>query len=1022
MPAMTRLRVYRRVQRWAVSGILGIGLVIGGLAAWLIYRTQTEALEKELFYQVELQTVALQSEISRLVGIAAQITGGTRIREVLEKYNRREIDLPDLIEFTRARLEDPLKVIRDLKGIARLDPRGQALVEVGEPIPKSLWPSQLSTREPSLGMPAMISGDYRLAIGAPILNGEGVRIGTDIVLLDPSRLNEIMGDFHLKHRASKTVSLATIEGSTVTTFLASGEPPEHMIPRSELVRARPGSKKAGLFRTDAAENDASLIIYRPVGNTAWTFVMVSDVFMAFRPALDQAALTALTALALILAGSGISYALIRSLARNPDEKNESLMISPEHDRALLEEMQSTDAIVQSILNNTPSVIYIKNRAGRYQLVNRAYAKFSNKTRGEIIGKTDHDLFPPEIADKLRLNDLRVMDGDQAIEVDEQLPHEEGLHDYLSVKFPLHGPDKRVYAVCGISTDITDRKSTENRLRQSAKVFESSGEGLVITSPDGTIVDVNPAFSEIMGFAQAELIGRNPRVWKSDRHPPEFFQEMWHSISTLGQWRGEIWNRRKNGSLIPELLTIKNVLDDKGSLLNYVAVYSDISHIKQSQAELEYLAHHDALTDLPNRVLFNARLEHAILRAQRRRSKLAVVFLDLDQFKNINDRLGHNAGDRLLTRTAKLLKQQLRKTDTIARIGGDEFTFLLEDVFDSDDVILTVEKILRAFDSEFLLEEYRPRVTSSLGISLYPEDGGDAETLLRNADSAMYRAKREGRNTYRFYTEALTAHAIEHMRLEKGLQKAVEDQELTLHYQPQFDFASGQIIGMEVLVRWDQPGRGILPPDSFIRVAEDSGVIRSLDEWVMTTAFRQAKVWLDQGLRVGTVAINISSKDIDQGGLAERVEALLKKFDFPAEHLEIELTESFVLGRPGRAVDELMRLRALGIRLAVDEFGAGCSSLAYLRTLPVKRLKIDKSFVRDIPADLDHAAVTRAIVALGASLQLELVAVGVETSEQRDYLAEVGCRTGQGYLFCRPLPADDMERLLRGFTDPPEPGV
>ncbi|MGH8549007.1 MAG: EAL domain-containing protein [Methylococcales bacterium] len=1003
-------------------GIFATGLVIGGIAIWLIYQNQNEALASELIFEVELQTMALDSEVSRLIGIATQITSRTQIRDELEKYNRREIDLPSLIAFTRPKLEDPLHGIQDLKGITRIDPRGALLVEVGEPIAKPLWPRNVSTLQPSLGIPQSISENYRFAISAPILNRNGVQVGTDIVLVDHTRLNELMGDFYRKNPSARAIFLATIEESNVSTFLAFGARPDRVISRPDLIRILLASRKVGLIDAPGADSDSPVIVHKAVGDSGWAFVLIGDAPALYGSAVDQARFTALTILALILAGSWLTYGFIRPLTRNLDEKTERLVTSLDHNRALLEEMQTKEALVQSVLDNTPSVIYIKDRVGRYRLVNIAYEKFSKFKRGEIIGKTDHELFPAEIADKFRINDLKVIDGDHAIEVDEQAPHEDGIHDYLSVKFPLHDPDGRVNAICGISNDITDRKAAENRLRQSAKVFESSGEGLVITAPDGTIVDVNPAFSEIMGFDKAEVVGRNPRLWKSDRHSAEFFKEMWCSIEALGQWRGEIWNRRKDGSLIPELLTIKSVLDDKGCLLNYVAVYSDISKIKQSQAELEYLAHHDPLTDLPNRILFNARLEHAIDRAQRKGSGLAVVFLDLDQFKNINDSLGHCAGDQLLTRTAELLKRQLRKTDTVARIGGDEFTFLVEDIFDSDDVILTVEKILRAFDSEFLIGEHRIRITSSLGISVYPEDGDDAESLLRNADSAMYRAKREGGNTYQFYTEALTIHALEHARFENQLRKAIENQEFSLHYQPQIDFRNGRIVGMEALVRWSRPGGGIVLPDTFIAVAENCGVIRSLDEWVMATACRQAKIWLDQGLAIGTLAVNISGRHIDLGGFSKRVEMLLEAVDFPAEHLEIEITESFIMSRSERAIEELIRLHALGVRLAVDDFGIGDSSLTYLQTLPINRLKIDQSLIRDIPDDADDVAITRAIVALGTSLELELVAEGVETSQQRDFLVGIGCKIGQGYLFCRPVSAQDMRSLLQGVPDTPAPDV
>ncbi|MGR9105316.1 MAG: EAL domain-containing protein [Gammaproteobacteria bacterium] len=1004
-------RLHHRLKVWAVLGVLATGLVIGGIATWLLYQKQKEALSKELSYAVELHSQTLESELVRLVGIATQITSRTQIRKELEKYNRGKIDRQTLIDFTRPKLEDPMRLTQDIKGITRLDPAGDLLLEIGEPIEKSLWPSRISRESASLGIPGFVSGQYQLAISAPILNRNAALVGTDVVLFDHSRLYELMAEFYRKHANLLGIALLTIENSSIQAFLSMGVRPESILHRSDLSRALLGARKVGYSTVRNKNSKPILALYHSIGDSGWVFVLSGAEAALFQPAVELATYTAFAMLALILIGGSLTFALMRPLMRQLDDQTARLVILFENNRRLIDDMRSHEALVQSILDNTPAVIYIKDPAGRYQLVNGAYEKFSKLSRQHIIGKTDHQLFSAEIADRFRCNDLRVLDGGSAIEFDEQAPHEDGFHDYLSVKFPLLDSTGQVHAICGISTDISDRKAAERRLRQSAKVFESSGEGLVITNAEGTILDVNPAFTAIMGYEKTELLGKNPRLWKSDRHSREFFTQLWRSVREKGHWRGEIWNRRRDGSLIPELLTINQVLDEEGHVLSYVAVYSDISQFKQSQAKLEYLAHHDALTDLPNRVLFQARLEHGIERAERGGSNLAVVFLDLDQFKQINDSLGHNVGDQLLTLTATLLKQQLRKADTVARIGGDEFIFLLEDIFDSEDVIYTVEKILRAFDSEFLLAGHRLRITPSLGISIYPEDGRDAETLLRNADSAMYRAKAEGRNTYQFYTESLTIQALERLRLESGLRKAIENREFGLLYQPQIELVSGRIVGMEVLLRWHHPQEGIVLPDIFIPIAEDSGIIQALEDWVITSVCSQAKDWAGKGLDSGKIAVNISGKHIEQSRLSERLEHLLATFDLPAERIEIELTESFIMGRSGRSIDELMRLRNLGITLAVDDFGIGFSSLSYLKTLPINRIKIDKSFIRDIPGDHDDVAITQAIVALGTSLGLELVAEGVETSEQRDFLVGIGCTIGQGHLFFHPLSAEDMQKLL-----------
>lgn len=1009
-------RLYRRLRIWSALGILLTGLVIGGIFARLLYLNQKNATRNEIYYQAELHTMALESEVSRLVGIARQITSRSRIRQELERYNWGEVDKAALVAFTKPKLEDPMRLIPVLRGISRLDQEQDLLLEVGEPIPRSLWPADIGAETPILGVPRLIAGDGRLVVSAPIMDRNEERVGTDIVLFDDMGLRELMAGYHQRHGHVRSVILAKLSDDGIDPFMVYGSSPEAYLPPSLLVseamKSLIGGDRIGLHRIPGPQPGELNILHNPVGDSGWVFLVIGDEAALFGDAIRLSIVTALSILALTLIGAYMTFMFTGLLTKELGRQTGNLVDLLNDNQALLEEVRNSKALVQSLLDNTPSVIYVKDLQGRYKMVNAAYRRFSRLSPEQILGKTDHELFPTGIADMFRRNDLLVIEADRALEMDEKVHHEDGVHEYLSVKFPLHDREDKVNAVCGISTDITDRKAAENRLRQSATVFESSGEGLVITRNNGNIVDVNPAFTRIMGYAREELLGANPRLWKSDQHPQDFYDDMWARIKAGGQWRGEIWNRRKDGSLIPVLLTINAVLDAKGDIHNYVAVYSDISIIKQSQAELEYLAHHDVLTDLPNRVLFNARLVHAVERAERTGSTLAVIFLDLDHFKHINDSLGHNAGDQLLTQTAELLRFQLRRDDTVARIGGDEFTFLLEDVPDTEGVILVVEKILRAFDREFQLAEHRLRITASLGISIYPQDGKDAETLLRNADSAMYRAKAEGRNTYQFYTAALTAHALEHMRLEHGLREAIERHELELHYQPQIDLGSGGIVGMEVLMRWQHPEIGMVPPDKFIPIAEDSGLINALDQWAMETAFRQTKRWLDEDLPIGTVAVNISGKHISQGGLSERVAALLSELELPAEHVEIELTESFIMGRSKRDIEELFKLRELGVTLAVDDFGTGYSSLSYLKTLPINRLKIDKSFIQDIPQDANDVAITEAIVALGGSLRLELVAEGIETPQQRDFLIGIGCGLGQGYLFSRPVPAEGMRELLR----------
>lgn len=555
------------------------------------------------------------------------------------------------------------------------------------------------------------------------------------------------------------------------------------------------------------------------------------------------------------------------------------------------------------------------------------------------------------------------------------------------------------------------QDSDERLRLSATVFEHSVEGIVITDPEGNIVDVNRAFSDILGYSRDEVVGQTPRLWRSGRHDKEFFRGMWTSLIETGQWRGELWNRRKDGSVFPEWLTINDVRDEQDGLTHYIGIFSDISHIKKSQEQIDFLAHHDPLTELPNRLLFHERLEHAIHHSSRHGSQLAVVFVDLDRFKQVNDGLDHVHGDQLLQKVAKRLSKITRSDDTLARIGGDEFIILLEAIDKSEAVGLTVQKISSAFDEPFDLQENEIDITASIGIAIYPRDGDDAETLIRNSDTAMYRAKELGRNNYQFYTEALTLNTLQRVALESNLRRALERDELSLVYQPQVDLTSGAITGAEALLRWHNKQFGHVSPARFIPLAEETGLIHSIGKWVLNMACRQAVQWVNSGVDLKHIAVNVAGQQIQRGELVNDVTQALANSGLAPERLELEVTESFIMEDPEFAIQQLSILREIGVTMSIDDFGTGYSSLSYLKRLPVTKLKIDQSFVRDIPDDRDDMAITDAVIAMGQSLGLKVIAEGVETDVQKDFLIEHGCINGQGFLFSKPITAKEFEHYF-----------
>jgi len=563
----------------------------------------------------------------------------------------------------------------------------------------------------------------------------------------------------------------------------------------------------------------------------------------------------------------------------------------------------------------------------------------------------------------------------------------------------------------VYADITARKEAEEKLRLSATVLEHIADAVMVVDVEGVIVAVNPAFTQITGYAEAEAVGRHSSLTRSERHDEAFYQTMWDELIASGFWRGELWRRRKNGEIFLEWLTISAVRDTHALTTHYVGVSRDITEVKQAQEKLDHLAHHDPLTALPNRLLFHDRLQHALLRAARSAEKLAILFIDLDRFKNVNDTLGHHIGDELLQQVAAQLAARLREGDTLARLGGDEFIVLLENVDGQYGASQVAEKLVAMFEQPFLVAGHELFVTCSVGVSLYPDDAQDLNMLVRNADVAMYQAKARGRNGYRFYAPSMTGEGIERLRLETFLRRSIEKNEIFLNYQPQVEIDTGRLIGVEALVRWNHPELGLIAPARFIPLAEDSGYINQLGKWVLDEACRQMMRWQAQGLHVPKMAVNLSVKQFERGSMAGVVADILRETGLEPQRLQLEVTESVIMNT-GDALGYINDLHAIGVGLAIDDFGTGYSSLAYLKQLPVQTLKIDRSFIKDISGDANDEAIAIAIIQLGKSMQLSVIAEGVETQEQAAFLLRHGCRLAQGYFYSRPVLAQDIvERWL-----------
>jgi len=556
-----------------------------------------------------------------------------------------------------------------------------------------------------------------------------------------------------------------------------------------------------------------------------------------------------------------------------------------------------------------------------------------------------------------------------------------------------------------------QQTNETRLRLAATVFENTTEGVAITDPSAKIVSVNRAFTDITGFTETEVLGKDPRLLQSGRHDKSFYKEMWTSLKNTDQWQGEIWDRRKNGEVYPKWQSISAVRSEDGKLIYYVSLFSDISSIKQSHEELHYMAHHDPLTGLPNRLLLNARLEQATQRANRQDSHVAVLFMDLDRFKNVNDTLGHPAGDRLLQLVADRLLDKVREEDTVARLGGDELCVVLEGLTKPSNAAKVARDIIEMLSRPFDLGGPEVFISASVGISVYPQDGLNAGVLLENADAAMYQAKNQGRQRYQFYKTELAEGTLDSHSFERQLHNALERDELVVHYQPQFSLGNDTITGVEAMVRWDHPEMGMLPPDRFIPLAEESGAITTIGRWVLWKACVQARAWQDQGLPPFRVSVNLSRRQLMSHNLLGDISRILRETGLDPTYLELEISESAVMQQVDRVLPKLDGLKLLGLALAIDNFGTGFSSLSYLRRLPLDRLKIDGSLVRDIPSNKENLSLTRAIVALGHSLDMQVIATGVETPGQRKFLAALGCDEMQGFLYSLPISPDSLPGLF-----------
>lgn len=643
---------------------------------------------------------------------------------------------------------------------------------------------------------------------------------------------------------------------------------------------------------------------------------------------------------------------------------------------------------------------------RLVLWNRKYAQlYPASTELLIPGTTFRNLallrirngeYPDDELEQVQFD--QVMTHHQNVEQPEVEALANGHHYLVSNSRTSSGGTASVYI------DITARREAEEQLRIAAAVFETSSEGILITDHNNRILAANPGFTKITGYHLDEVVGKNPNILSSGRHDIEFYHRMWQALQEHECWEGEIWNRKKHGAIYPEWLSLTVVRDEQGEVVQHIAVFSDISRRKKDEEKIRWQANYDSVTGLPNRTLFQERLAASISSSHREGWVTALLFIDLDNFKAVNDTRGHAVGDWLLQEVAGRLAKCIREADTVARLGGDEFTVILQDVRGADDAAMVAQKIVNTLADPFFAEGGDIFIGASIGITLYPNDAEDPQTLIRHADLAMYRAKEGGRNGYRFFTQSMNEQMQERTRMLDAMRYALQREEFFLEYQPIVDLRSGVTVRAEALLRWQNPERGRVPPGQFIKLAEESGMIAQLGWWTLEKACTTAADWMARGLDVG-VSVNVSALQLRLGLSVDDIISLLQDLALPAERLVLEITESLLLEDTHKVLAWLNQVKAAGIKLSVDDFGTGFSSLSYLKRLPVSSLKIDQSFVHEVTRDHEVAALTRAIIKLAETFSLDVVAEGVENDEQLAFLQRHGCHLIQGYHFSQPLAAD-----------------
>ncbi|MCE5180845.1 MAG: EAL domain-containing protein [Betaproteobacteria bacterium] len=901
---------------------------------------------------------------------------------------------------------------------------------------------------------------------APIL-GKGVPVGVLALQVNLSRLESVTADRTGLGRTGETV-LAQREGGDAYYTVPLRHKPDaayrYRVPLQQaalpMQQALAGGHERGMIRDYAGIECVAAWRYLPA--LRWGMVVKIDAEEALAPATRLRRLTYLALALFLLLSGAAAYFLgralsrpIRDLTRVADRiaggdlsqraPQTAQMGSDELGRLASAFNHMTDALADARSNLEARVeTRTQELKAAEEFVKDSAARLNEAQHTAQVGSWELDLasgklhWSDEIFNLFEidqnlfgasyeafLNAIHPEDRDQ---VNQTYASSLATREPYEIAHRLLMPDGRIKWVnercrtfyddqgkplrsTGTVQDITARKQAETALQLYATAFERSGEAIIITDAENKILATNEAFYTLTGYTQEEVLGKNPRILASQETRKEVYQQMWQDLNAGDFWTGELWDRRKDGHVYPKWTSITAVRNEQNQVVNYIAHFTDITEHKAAADKISYLAHHDTLTGLPNRFTLVERLKQAINSSRRNKEKVAVMFIDLDRFKIINDTLGHHVGDQLLVEVAQRLQSCVRNSDIVARLGGDEFVVALPELEEVDMAFHVADKILKNLGLTYSLDGHNVHSSPSIGIAFFPEDGNTIEEVMKNADVAMYHAKTKGRNNYQFFEPSMNQSTLERLELEHDMRTALARGEFVLHYQPKINTATGRVSGVEALVRWQHPEKGLIPPATFIPLAEESGLILPLGEWVLHTACHQLGQWLKQGMTDIQVSVNLSARQFRQNDLAKMIDSVISRENITPDLLELEITESVAMDNPRGTVETMRIFRSIGVKLAIDDFGTGYSSLSYLKQFPMNCLKLDRSFVKDIETDPSDAAICAATISLAHNLGLEVVAEGVETKKQYEYLKLLGCDMIQGYYFCKPLPVAEVEAYI-----------